>query len=191
MAFINGITIKSVKRTFGHEGELLYSGTIYCGNQKIGHWAQDAWSGPDVVHLEKPYSPGKLNAAIAKANPDKAISGNSKSGKSYEIPYDIELLMADLILLKSDEKEFNKALREGYHGLFIYSDGYHCNYWYLPKKYTAYTDEQLKAVLSAEIEVAKKEFFKETPGHEHIVRVYRSQDDFSIGSKITLKEITE
>ena len=190
MASINGITVKSLKRTFGHEGEVLYSGDIYLGTKKLGSWSQDSWGVPDMIHLDKAYSQEKLNAAIAKANPEKAVSGTSRNGAKYEIPYDIELLMADLVMLKSDEKDFNAALRDGYYGVLIYTDGYHCNYWHLPKKYTECSLEQLKKILAGQIERVKKEFFKERPGHEHFFKIYRSRDDFSLGIKITLKEVS-
>lgn len=188
MASINGISVRKLTHFLGHEGEDLYQGTLYLGNKKLGFWSQDSWGGPDRVNLDNKYSAGLLNAAITALNPDKAIHG-SAHGKGYTVPYDLELLLDDYLALNQDEKAFQQALRSGYSGVLIASDGYHQAIWSLPASYTQLSDDDLQKQLAAQIETARSSFLKETPYNKHTVKIYRTHSDFSLGEPIKAEAI--
>lgn len=188
MASINGISVKRLTHFLGHEGEDLYQGTLYLNNKKIGFWSQDSWGGPDRVQLDEKYSSRLLDAAITALNPEKAIHG-SAHGKGYVVPYDLELLLNDYLALTQDEKAFQKALKAGYSGVLIASDGYHQAIWSLPASYTQLTDAELCNRLDAQIENARSSFLKETPYNKHTVKIYRTPTDFSLGETINTEDI--
>lgn len=188
MASINGISVRKLTHFLGHEGEDLYQGTLYLGSKKLGFWSQDSWGGPDRVNLDDKYSARLLNAAITALNPDKAIHG-SAHGKGYTVPYDLELLLNDYLALTQDEKAFQQALRTGYTGVMIASDGYHQAIWSLPESYTKLSDAELHRKLDAQIEKARSSFLKETPYNKHTIKVYRTPADFSLGEAISVENI--
>ena len=181
MAAINGISVKAVKKFQGHEGEPLYQGTLYLSGKKIGFWTQDGWGGPDRFDLDGKISEDLLNEAVKKLNPGKVYMGTVK--------YDLDLLLYDFIVLWQDEKEFKKAVKAGYGGIVVATDGYHVTTWKIPKSYAEMTDEALLKAMEKLIEKAKKSFFKEQDHVKHIVKIYRSFDDFSIGEPIKPEDV--
>jgi len=189
MASINGISIKKLNSFKGHEGETLYQGDLYLGNKKIGSWSQDAWSGPDQIHLDNKYNLEMLNEQIAKLNPDKSLHG-AGGGQFYRIEYDLELLAADYINLHHDEENFRNALDKGYSSIVVVSDGYHESVINLPVPYTNKSDKELLNELSDMINNIKSTFYKENEFTKHIVKIYRSANDFNIGEPIDSKDIT-
>lgn len=54
MASIKGVTLKSVKKFEGHEGETLYEGNIYLENKKLGSFEDGDWGGPINVEFDTP-----------------------------------------------------------------------------------------------------------------------------------------
>ena len=193
MASIHGISVKGMKKFLGHEGEPLYQGNLYLGNKKIGFWSQDAHGGVcDNFVFDAPWGwkmQKKLNEWIVKMNADKAIHGGTPE-KPFVIEYDLEHLLSDYISLSLDEKEYKKAVKAGFSGILIASDGFHCVSWRLPERYTKMTDEKLLEEMNDIIVEAKRSFFKEDKFYKHTVKIYRSPEDFTIGKPIALGEIT-
>jgi len=188
MATINGISIKNQTHFLGHEGEDLYQGSLYLNNKKIGFWSQDSWGGPDRLILDSKYSERLLNEAVIALNPDKAIHGTT-GGKDYTVPYDLELLLNDYLALTEDEKAFQEAIKSGYKGVLIASDGFHQAIWSLPEAFTKMSDVELRKELNTQIEDARSAFLKETPYHQHTIKIYRTPADFTIGESIKMKSI--
>lgn len=178
MASINGITVKSIKQFQGHDGEPLYQGNLYLNGKKLGFWTQDGWGGPDLFDLDGKFHEDFLREAVKKLNSDKVYAGT--------VRYDLDLLLYDFIVLWKEEKEFKKAVKEGYGGTVVATDGYHVTTWNVPKSYTEMTDEALLKEMEMLIEKAKKGFFADV---KHIVKIYRSLDDFDIGEPIKLEDI--
>lgn len=190
MASINGISVKNLKKFRGHEGEPLFQGSLYLGGKKIGSWSQDYHNGPDDIDLEGNLSETLLNKAVAARNPDKAIHSTRPDGSAFTVEYDLSLLLDDFISLLDDEKEFKKAVKQGYSGILIATDSYHTTTWHLPKRYTDMTDDTLLSEMQESIEEAKAGFFEENERTKHITKIYRSPNDFDIGEPIPLAEIT-
>ena len=189
MASINGISVKKMTQFYGHEGESLYQGNLYLNNKKIGFWSQDSRGGPDQFYMEGAYSEKLLNAAVTSRNPDKAITGGSPADP-YEIPYDMDLLLYDYIKLTEDEKYFKKAVKGGYTGVLIATDGYHMAVWNLPESYTTLSDADLLEKMGPAIANEKAaNFFKENKHTKHTIKIYRSSKDFIIGDPIPTDEI--
>lgn len=185
MASINGICVKGVKRFIGREGD-AYQGNLYLGGKKIAFWSQDSHGGPDDFNFEEGYSETRLEKKVRELNPEKAIHGQSISGNPYVLEYGLERLLCDYIGLWLDEREYKQAVRAGYEGVLIATDGYHVVTWRLPKNYVEMADEGLLMVMEPQIADAKKSFFKNM---EHTVKIYRTADDFNIGEPIALDDI--
>ena len=188
MASINGISVKKLTHFLGHEGEDLYQGSLYLNNKKIGFWSQDSWGGPDRFLLDSKYGEKLLNDAVIALNPDKAIHSSTHE-KSYTVPYDLELLLNDYLALKEDEKAFQTAVKSGYKGVLIASDGFHQAIWSLPEAYSKMSDGELRKELNTQIENARSGFLKETPYHQHTIKIYRTPADFTVGEPIKIQSI--
>lgn len=189
MASINGISVKSVTKFLGHERETLFQGSLSLNGKKLGFWTQDGWGGPDNFDLDRQFSERLLNEAVKKLNTDKAREVGPADGR-FLFEYDLELLLYDFIVLWQDEKEFKKAVKAGYGGIVVATDGYHVTTWKIPKSYAEMTNETLLKVMEGLIEKAKKDFFAESDEcNKHIVKIYRSLDDFNIGEPIRLEDI--
>lgn len=188
MASINGLSVNGLTRFAGHEGETRYQGNLYLGTKKLGFWSQDGWGGPDRYRLEGKYSERLLNEAVKRANPDKAEKfGDSENG--FVVEYDLDLLLNDFIVLQFDEKEFKKAVKAGYGGIVIATDGYHVTIWKISRAYAEMADEKLLETMASYIDEAKADFFKETGVTKHVVKIYRSLGDFAVGEPIAQKDI--
>ena len=193
MASINGITIKGIKKFKGHEGEPLCQGNVYLGSKKIGWWSQDSWGGPDSYYLDDPYRIRKLEAKVKELNLDKAKTYSRGDGSKYTIEYSLEYLFGDLMELKTDEDMFKKAIKNGFGGVLLVTDGYHIFGWNLSKTEIRFTDENLLIQYAKLIDDGKKghKFYKEDGFTKHQTKIYRSLEDFNIGEKISLEEIKE
>ena len=185
---INGISLKNMVKFRGHEEETLYQGDLCLGEQKIGFWSEDSWGGPDNIILDPGYDLKQLNYLIAALNPDKKISSIS-SKHSFEIAYNLELLMADYLRLYHEHEEYLAAVNAEYSGIMIASDGFHFTSWYLPETYVKQSDEYLLEEMAEALGKAKESFFAENNYTKHTVKIYRSEEDFAIGSVISLKDI--
>ncbi len=188
MASINGISIKGIKKFFGHEGEPLYQGNLYLNNKKIAFWSQDSHGGMDNFMFDGGYEQERhLNDIIKAMNPEKAFHGGTLE-KPFVIEYDLEQLITDYLDLANDEKTFKKAIKNGYDGIMVATDGYHETIWMLPKSYTVFSDDVLMDKFKDALDRVKASFFPEDEFRKHTVKVYRSLDDFIVGETINLKD---
>ena len=192
MASINGITVKALKQFRGHEGEPLYQGNIYLGNKKIGFWSQDSYGGCDNIYLDQPYSIAKLKSEIKRLNNERKHTFARTGGSAIILDYDLELLFGDLMVMYADEKDFKKAVKNGFAGVLLITDGYHIFGWNLDKATTSMSNDEILVRFSKGIEDGKKKhkFFKENGYTKHEAKIYRSLDDFKVGKEINLNDIT-
>lgn len=191
MASINGISLKKVTEFKGHEGEPCYQGDVYLNNKKIGFWSQDAWGAVvDNVYLSLEYSEEMLREKIKKLNIDKAKNITRADGSSDTIYYSLESLFSDLLVLQDHEKIFKKAVKAGYKGVAVASDGYHGICWKIPScDIEMYSDEEFYKKLNVEQSKKEAHFFGEDDYFEHTFKVYRTGFDFTIGEKVSLNDI--
>lgn len=190
MASLNGISVKALKTFRGHEGEPLYQGNLYLNNKKIGFWSQDGWGGPDHVVLDQGYSEILLNEAVHALNADKDYRRKAEcDGREFVLEYNVERLMGDLMVLCEDEKIFKGALKKGYEGIVVASDGYTQVAWSLGRSYMVKDDDAILKALSDDIDNAKKSFMKENKYVKHTLKIYRSLDDFVVGEPIKLEDV--
>lgn len=189
MASINGISVKGMKEFFGHEGETLCQGNLYLNNKKIGFWSQDAHGAIcDNFIMENGYSETLLRDMVKKVNADKAHMAGPENNR-FLLEYSLDFLMGDYITLFEDEKLYKNAVKKGYAGIVVASDGYHTVAWSLGSSYMAKNDDELLKALDSDIQKAKQGFWAEDNFTKHTVKIYRSPDDFVIGEPIQLKDI--
>lgn len=189
MASINGISVKGMKEFLGHEGEPLSQGNLYLNNKKIGFWSQDAHGAIcDNFIMENGYSEVLLRDMVKKVNAHKAHMAGPENNR-FLLEYSLDFLMGDYITLHEDEKLYKNAVKKGYAGIVVASDGYHTVSWSLGSSYMAKNDEELLKALGDDITKAKKTFWIEDEYTKHTVKIYRSPADFVIGEPIQLKDI--
>jgi hypothetical protein len=191
MASINGITVKALKQFRGHEGEPLYQGNVYLGNKKIGWWTQDSHGGSDYCYLDAPYSIRKLENKLKELNRDKEETFSRDDGSTYTIDYSLDVMFGDLMALKSDEDTFKSAVKNGFAGILLVTDGYHVFGWNLNKEIANLPDEVILTRFAGAIEEGKKKhnFFKEDKFTKHETKIYCSFNDFNVGKTIKLSDI--
>ena len=191
MASINGITVKAIKQFRGREGEPLYQGNVYLGNKKIGWWSQDSHGGCDNIYLDAPYKVRELEYKVKELNRDKAKTYERSDGSKYTIDYSLDIMFGDLMTMHEDEKEFKDAVKHGYAGVMLVTDGYHVFGWNLSKETLAHSNDSILKGFAKAIEDGKKKngFFKEDRFYKHQVKIYRSLDDFKIGKTIAIEDI--
>lgn len=190
MATINGISVKGMKKFLGHEGEPCFQGNLYLNNKKIGFWSQDSWGGCDNFNIDRVCNEHLLNKAVISLNPDKAYHGGTAENP-FVLEYNLERLLGDYISLVQDEKEYKKAVKAGYAGVLMLSDGYHLSILRLDKRLVDMTNDEIAYEMRFVIEKAKESFFEERKNHEHTFKVYRSLSDFEIGKPIELVDIIQ
>ena len=183
MAKLYGFSVKSLKSFKDHEDITCYSGNLYLKNKKIGTWSQDYMAGPDHFDLIQPYDEQKLDAKMEKLRPAFDAGDEKLTG------YNLELLMCDLVKLTLDEKRFKKALKEGYIGILIVSDGWHELCWKLGTGVANKTKEEILNEMEEEIEAEKKKagFFHESRGNKHETYLYLDPNDFVIGEDLEMQ----
>lgn len=191
MASINGITVKAIKQFRGHEGEPLYQGNVYLGNKKIGWWSQDSHGGPDACYLDEPYRVRKLEEKVKMLNRDKEKTYSRGDGSTYTIDYSLDIMLGDLMVMHEDEKMFKSAVKDGYAGLLLVTDGYHAFGLYLNKEIIGLPNEVVLMKFSKLITDGKKKygFYEEDDFIKHEAKIYRSLDDFKVGKEITIEDI--
>ena len=109
--------------------------------------------------------------------------------KRFLLEYSLDFLMGDYISLYEDEKLYKDAIKKGYNGVVIASDGYHAVSWALKESLLALDDDALLNKMKTNIKNAKDTFFKENEYTKHTVKIYRSPADFVIGEPIKLEDI--
>lgn len=189
MASMNGISIKGLQKFLGHEGEPLFQGTLYLNGKKLGFWSQDSHGGADNFMFEGGWKQElAVDNAVKAMYPEKAIHGKARDGRDYVIEYGLEFLLTDLLELMDDEKAFKKAVKSGYAGIMVATDGVHVTAWQLPETYTALSDEALMAKMGPALNNAMQSFFPEDDFRKHSIKVYRSLKDFTVGFPLRLNE---
>lgn len=191
MASINGITVKALKNFRGHEGEPLCQGNIYLGNKKIGFWSQDAHGGCDNIYLDAPYKITKLEERVRELNRHKNRELSRGDGSKYTMEYSLDSLFGDWLDLKYDEDAFKEAVKNGYAGVLLVSDGYHVFGWNLSEDALKCTDALIIVRFAKKIEEGKKtnKFFKENEFTKHTVKIYRSLAQFNVGTHVKIEDI--
>lgn len=164
MASINGVTVKNVTWFRGSEGDAA-QGNIYIGNKKVGFWSQDAEGSfedifeSDVIDMEC------LTQKMTEGHPKVKIG-------DIELDYTPEMFMQELIDLIEDEKEYKKAVKKGYGG--VYMIGRYVSA--IPK---GWSEEQAEDYLKDTIR-SEKEYFQYS-GLPVKQKYYNSAEQFVIG----------
>lgn len=115
MASLNGVTIKSLNKFVGTEGE-AYQGNVYYNGRKLGFWSQDGNGGSDhfdfpINQLKKPLEQYKNYLK------ESGLSKNHPSGSEDLIDMDefmIEVFMTEVLSIVGIEKQFKINKRNGY-----------------------------------------------------------------------------
>lgn len=115
MASLNGVTIKSLNKFVGMEGE-AYQGNIYYNGRKLGFWSQDGNGGSDhfdfpIEQLKKPLEQYKNYLK------ESGLSKNHPSGSEDLIDMDdfmIDVFMTEVLSIVGIEKQFKINKRNGY-----------------------------------------------------------------------------
>ena len=115
---INGITIKGLKKSSGHEGGYC-QGTVYLDGKKLGFWSQDAWGGPDSYDSTEMYE--KL-AERAKSYQ----SGFPDSYKFKDVLDSPDVLLGELVQFMDEEKTYKKYAKQGYPVMLLVATNYSC-----------------------------------------------------------------
>lgn len=184
MATINGLNIKNLKKFKDHEGFLCYQGNIYLGKKKIAFWSQDFMGGYDTLRTEAGISSSKLYNMISLMNQDKLMIFQSLNDKEIRIPYSLDLLMDDLIRLTNTEKQYRKAVQNGYIGILQSTDGYHVVTWKIP---STYAEKDVIKELDTELKKVHESFYK----NKKYMDCYYTEGSFDIGEPILLEQIME
>ena len=127
MAQIHGIELKGMKTFLDHEGARIAQGNLYVEGKKVAEWSQDSWGGPDIFRMSKGYSEEALNNAIKKVHPQTKKC--ETYGGDFELDYDADLLMGDLVVLTHEEKDYKKFAKSGYPTLCTITDGFASISW--------------------------------------------------------------
>lgn len=164
MASINGISIKSLKKFKDHEGVDIYQGNVYYKNKKLGFWSQDAWCGCDNYDFDTSALAGEV---------ERYMQSDMVEDKYREIT-DLDILLANLVVLMDDEKMYKKGVKEGYGTLVVADDGCHMRAYA-----TTQGKDEVRGSKSFEEFIAdcRKGFWKDWDGK---VKVYGSLDDFNL-----------
>lgn len=107
MASIKGIEVKNLKSFRGVEYPTNYQGNVFYNGKKMGFWSQDSWGGPDRYEFDS----RELDAVAKEYYGEDSI-------------YDLDCLMGELLELVDYEKNFKKAVKEGYTALVVITNGY-------------------------------------------------------------------
>lgn len=166
MASINGIEIKNLKKFRDHEGAQIVQGDIWCDGKKVGFWSQDSWGGPDMFHDCE---------AVVTERAKLFAEGYPKEAKYADFQSDPGIFLCHLLMLKEEEKTYNKYFKQGYPTLVCVTDGHHC----CSRVFKAtLTKEHLKSkTLKPYIDEMRKKMFE---GRESRVYMYTSKADFRI-----------
>ncbi len=105
MASINGVTVRKIETSWGHEGEEINRGVIYYNNKPLGEWAESGMGGCceynfDTDLLNKPYL--------------TFLSELKKWGMDTRF-YTIDTFIYDIVMLLDLQKwgKIKKALKQG------------------------------------------------------------------------------
>lgn len=165
-AMLNGIEIKALKGFEGMEG-WTYQGNLYVENKKVAAWSQDSHGGiMDWLTMEPGFSEDKLRSVFYDTDHNLGL----------------EISMNELVSLKERLKEYKKARKDGYGGIFVLCGGFWEEIWRIPIGNTQ-TPEQLKEEILPQCKEAFKRNCDPTP------YLYMNDEDFSVGKPIVLNDI--
>lgn len=114
MAKINGLQIKNVVNFKGHEGEGLFQCDVYHNGKKVGWFSQNAWGGPDEIHVNNDV------VELFKDYPSDALDKTKQNPNA--VFYGIEWAIIDLYGLKQTERAFKSNDSRGFPGTVEISD---------------------------------------------------------------------
>lgn len=114
MASINGISIKSLHKFRGHDGEPLAQGMVYYKGKRLGYWSQDFHGGPDAYEFDAKV----LNDEVAKYRESGRVE------EDYKEYVDLGSLLEDLVNLMETEKAFKNGFKAGYSAYIEANDGW-------------------------------------------------------------------
>lgn len=171
----------------GQEGYAT-QGDIFLDDERIAFWSQDGDGGCDTIYMAKKYSEGKFLDALRKLNQDKHIIlefNGVKKAINFDIGFDIDSFMNDLLELEEFEKEYSKYRYKGYNMLICISNYEMKALLPLTKEYLAITDEQIKEMIKPNIEN-----FKQKYGSDGLkINIFRDFKDFNRGKSLNLDDI--
>jgi len=122
MASINGVAVKSVKTFTGHDGPGYLECNVYLDSRKLGHWAQDAWCGPDIFDFDASHL-SNICTAYAEGFED-AYPGKQFFTDIHGIESAAGMLISDLITLTDIEREYKRLAKQGYTEVIYLTDGW-------------------------------------------------------------------
>ena len=165
MASINGITIKSLKKFKGHEGEPLAQGNIYYKGKKLGFWSQDSWGGSDSYDFDT----SVLDAEVKKYKESDRVDPKHRE---Y---VDLDGLLYDLLNVTDSEKGYKKAIKGGWKTYVEATDGFHVRGYYSPESDRARIENS--SFHKKFIKDSEKAFFKDAKIQ---ISIYSEPADFDI-----------
>lgn len=185
MASICGVSIKGLKKFLDHESLPCYQGDLYIGRKKIASWSQDYMGGIcDTLRMEDGCSEKKLREALEKGWKNIKVITPSEKQYGKNLPFAIEFVLSDLVILMDQEKRYKAAAKAGYIGILETTNGRTIYTWNVPGTCTG--KDVLEEYKDELLEVYEKEF-KSTP----YITDYFTADSFDLGVPIQLKDIQE
>lgn len=107
MASIKGIQIKNVKSFRGNEWPENFQGNVYFNGKKMGFWSQDSWGGPDYFEFDT-----------------TELDKKAKEFYGENSIYGLDCLMGEILALADNEKQYKRAIKDGFSGIVVITDGY-------------------------------------------------------------------
>lgn len=156
MASINGVTIRGLKKFYGHDGETLYQGNVYYNGKKLGFWSQDAYSGSDSFHFD--------TSVIQKAVDDyRDYSGKAEGFR--KTLFSTEIFMCDVLWLIREEKQYKKYAKSWYSVMISVKSQHRCVFY--AYSCNEKTEKKKEEAIRAYRKEAVRKFKKEAPVREH------------------------
>lgn len=163
MANFNKIEIKALKSFKDHEGMNIFQGNIYYKGKKLGFWCQD-YNGGICDNYD--FDESILNEEVEKFKKSKYCE------KKYAEYTTLDTILAFLVNLKADEKDYKKNIKNGFPITYIITDNFHYGIMGMKTEKFMETKDFKKWK-----ENTKKTFFKNSKISE---KIYKSLEDFNI-----------
>ena len=179
MAKIHGIELKGMKTFLDHEGARIAQGNLYVEGKKVAEWSQDSWGGPDIIRMCDGYSEQALWDSVKKVHPEKLK--HTSCGMEFELDYDVEILMGELVRMSEQEKEFKQTIKKGYTHVCFVNDGRYA------LKYGLRTTKGITDTIKSRVTEAA---IKEGLNADSLELSFKkSLEDFIVGDPIHLADI--
>lgn len=174
MPKIFGVEIKNVKSRTDHEGCQIHSGTIYMDGKKIGTWEDSYMSGPPDYNIPDE----DWKALVERAD---RFYGICKGDHDYSLfKGDPDILIADLVELKEQERMYAQCLKNGFGTMIIIAGAYGM----YSALYVRYKVDDWETQFQKEIEDASKGLVREY-GKPLKMKYITSMDDFIVPETAT------